>query len=139
MLHGGVATHALRLTSHVLHHLWDLLLLLRVKIGCGRFHHPIVVLEHHLCIPHEWILRDPSACVAVGCLLRETRVALSPVLTGRPRDIPKVLFLHVVLVHPRVVYHVSQGALILDLSLLLPLELHAGLLFLELGADLLDV
>ena len=132
MLHGGEA-------SHVLHHLWDLLLLLRVEIGCGRFHDPIVVLEHHLRIPHERILRDPATRVAVRRLLRETRVALSTVLAGRPRDIPKVLFLHVVLVHPRVVDHVSQGALILDLGLLLPLELHAGLLVFELRTHLLDV
>ena len=44
-----------------------------------------------------------------------------------------------VLVHPRVVYHVGQGGLILDLGLLLPLELHAGLLVLELRSDLLHV
>lgn len=44
-----------------------------------------------------------------------------------------------VLVHPRVVYHVSQGGLILYLGLLLPLELHAGLLVLELRANLLHV
>ena len=130
MLDWIVAAHALRLTSHIGNHLRYLLLLLRVEIGCGWFHHPIVVLEHHLRIPHEGIFRDPATRVAVRCLLRETRVALSPVLAGRPRDIPEVLFLHVILVHPRVVDHVSQGALILDLSLLLPLELHAGLLVL---------
>ena len=137
LLHGGVADHPRVLASHVGNH--HLLLLLRGKIGCGRFHHPIIVLEHHLRIPHEGILRDPPTRVPVRSLLRETRVALSPVLAGRPRDIPKVLFLHVILVHPRVVDHVSQGAIILDLGLLLPLELHAGLLVFELRADLLDV
>ena len=71
LLHYIEATHALRLTSsHVGHSLRDLLLLLSVEIGCGRFHHSIIVLEHHLRIPHEWILRDPAARGPVRRLLR---------------------------------------------------------------------